>query len=97
MSEEFTEDEVSVFCTKLELWGESLPRKERALLEILLKTASEIGSGLSDADLDNVAGGAVFGTRPTLGRTTRPNVNKMNWTYEENGPAHYDTAPGDDD
>jgi hypothetical protein len=93
MSEELTADELAVFCSKLEKWSESLPLKERAFLEVLLKTASEIGSDLSDADLDHVAGGTLSIAQPTLDLTTKPSVN---WTLEDNGATHTDLASGNE-
>jgi hypothetical protein len=93
MSEELTADEVAAFCAKLDRWGENLPPRERALLEALLKTASEMGSALSDADLESVAGGAFSIAQPTPG-LTRP--SRLDFTYEENGATHTDLASGNE-
>jgi hypothetical protein len=93
MSEKLTADELAVFCSKLEKWGESLPRNERAFLEFLLKTATKMGSELSQADLDNVAGGTFSIAQPTLDLSTKPSLN---WTLEDNGATHTDLASGNE-
>jgi hypothetical protein len=59
--------EVDAFVVKLERWARSLPPKERALLEALVRTAStNMPDGdLSEAQLAAVKGGATsqFETR----------------------------------
>lgn len=56
-----TREEISAFVVKLEQWAQGLPPKERALLDVLVKTASgsiSEGTELSDEQLAGVAGGA---------------------------------------
>ena len=55
-----TREEISAFVVKLEQWAQGLSPKERALLDVLVKTASGSvaeGAELSDDQLAAVAGG----------------------------------------
>ena len=58
----FNQKDVEAFSAKLEQWADGLDGKERALLEILLKSvppSGAAGARVSDADLEKVSGGTM--------------------------------------
>ncbi len=70
-----TDAEVTAFSIKLQEWAKGLSPKERALLDVLVKTASQGAPGsteLPDAELEKVAGGTGFSLyTQTLGALSR--------------------------
>ncbi len=56
-----TQKDVDAFSAKLQVWGETLDAKEKALLHVLMNSAESGAPGeaqLSDQQLESVAGGA---------------------------------------
>jgi len=70
-----SEEELAAFASKLEAWGETLPPKERALLNLMVdRMAGDDDGELSDEDLESVAGGISFGA---FGQRTFTSFSKV--------------------
>jgi hypothetical protein len=64
-----TKSQVEDLGAKLEQFAQTLPKQERDVLGWVLTRASTSGE-LSDADMENVAGGLSLGTAPGFQRPT---------------------------
>ncbi|MDZ7676582.1 MAG: hypothetical protein U5K30_16130 [Acidimicrobiales bacterium] len=63
---EFSDEELTAFAGKLRDWGASLPQKERALLQMLLREAQ-----------DDVGGFADMRFSPSVQNTELPKVDRV--------------------
>ncbi len=84
-----TNEEISSFSIKLQEWAKDLAPKEQALLEVLVKTASESmpeGEEIPDSELDKVAGGTGFSlhsrTLNVLRQIHRPGMEVMDLEHD---------------